>query len=149
VFGTISVNEEASMSEPTTVTTEVEPEPVFVPDYSRVSFKNLQRLCKLRGIPGDGNTVALVEKLRAYDVERGLSCDLSALDDSDPDVDLLGDLDAPVSTEHPHAGPAVLRTPAGGGEAASAPPPAGITARPPWLPRFRSGSPRCGAVSRT
>ncbi len=131
-----------------------------VPDYSRVGFKALRVLCKDRGIPGDGNSIALIERLKAWDAQHGKSVDLSAVENLDPDEsddDPLGlddpddspnNLDpilpAPVMTEpgcthpkcildHPHVGPAILapapESPAGGGEAASAPPPTGAPAR--------------------
>jgi len=89
----------------------------IVPDYSRVGFKDLRKLCAARGIPGDGNAAALIEKLRQHDAQHGKDVDLSALDDSDPDLDLLGDDLAP-------------ERPVGAGEAASASAPTGITGLP-------------------
>lgn len=129
------------MSEPTTPATEVGPEEV-VPDYSRVGFRDLQKLCKARGLPGDGGSAALVDRLKAYDLQHGKDVDLSALDDSDPDFDPLAD-DEPA--------PAAQEQPAGSGEAASVPPPAGLAApaAPPApaavasevAPRLRRGQP--------
>lgn len=100
------------MSEIIIPATEVDPDEV-VPDYSRVGFKDLQKLCKARSIPGDGNAAALVDKLKQWDLVNGRTVDLSALDDSDPDFDPLADE------------PAAPEQPAGGGEAASAPSPTG------------------------
>ena len=119
------------MSEPTTGNTPAAEMPgadeEVVPDYSRVGFKDLQRLCKARGIPGDGNTSTLIGKLQAWDDTHGTGVDLSPLDDAEPDedeIDLLGD-DDPA----PEA-------PADGGEAASAPPSAG-----PAVPVVHAGQP--------
>lgn len=95
----------------------------IVPDYTRVGFKDLRRLCTARGIPADGNAATLVEKLRAWDVQHGKEVDLSALDDSDPDIDLTGD-DLGVSPAAPEAS-ARPEPPVGAGEAASAPAPTG------------------------
>lgn len=86
-----------------------------VPDYSRVGFRALQALCKDRGIPGDGNSIALIEKLKLWDAQHGKDVDLSAAENLPPEeeVDLLDlDDDAPES-------------PVGGGEAASASSPTG------------------------
>lgn len=80
-----------------------------VPDYSRVGFRGLQALCKERGIPGDGNSAALIEKLKAWDAQHGKDVDLTAAED----IDLLADdEDTP-------------ERPAGAGEAASASAPVG------------------------
>lgn len=81
-----------------------------VPDYSRVGFRALQALCKDRGIPGDGNSVALIEKLKLWDAQHGKDVDLSGVDE-----DPLGlDDDEPTP-----------ESPVGGGEAASASSPTG------------------------
>lgn len=87
-----------------------------VPDYSRVNFRALQALCKDRGIPGDGNSIALIEKLKAYDAQHGKDIDLSAAENLPPEeeVDLL-ELDDDGIPE----------SPVGGGGAASASSPTG------------------------
>lgn len=93
----------------------------IVPDYSRLGFRDLQKLCKARGIAGDGNSIALVEKLKAWDAEHGKEVDISALGDSDPDVDILDLDDEPAE-------PATPESPPGAGEAASASAPGGVRA---------------------
>lgn len=101
------------------------------PAYSRLGFRDLQRLCKARGIPGDGRAPALIEKLEAWDLQHGRSVDITLPDEEEED--LLGDdMPAPATTSATlattPATPAVEpapQTPAGGGEVASASPPAG------------------------
>lgn len=97
-----------------------------VPDYSRVNFRALQALCKDRGIPGDGNSIALVEKLKAWDAQHGKDVDLSAADRAEQveftpveegEIDLLADDD--------DAHPGIPESPVGGEEAASASSPTG------------------------
>lgn len=81
-----------------------------VPDYTRVGFKALRVLCKERGLSAEGNSIALVERLQAWDAQHGKTVDLSAVEDLDPLG--LDDDDTPES-------------PVGGGEAASASSPTG------------------------
>jgi len=89
----------------------------LVPDYSRLGFRDLRKLCSTRGIPADGTQVQLIEKLKADDARRGLTQDDVP---SAEEIDLLDDLDEPA--EQPTA--------AGAGDAAAsgATPPA--AARP-------------------
>lgn len=113
------------------------------PDYSRLGFRELQQLAKSRHLPGDGSTIDLVNKLKAYDVQHGLEVD-TTVPDGDDEVDLLADdpdpnetVDKPSepiappapadkpSNPTPEAPPVRAETPTGGGEVASAPPPAG------------------------
>lgn len=126
----------------------------FVPDYSRVGFKDLQKLCKHRGIPGDGNTVALIDKLRAWDAQHGRAVDLSVLerpDEPEEEVDLLDEVgdDAPqapadgeaeaASPSPPSAGqltvqpgtPEVGATAASGGVGLTTPAPSSYTSAGP------------------
>lgn len=86
-----------------------------VPDYSRVGFRDLQRLCKVRGLPGDGKAPDLIERLKAHDIRHGKAIDLTIPEDEE--VDLLAD-------DEPDA--ATPEQPVGGGEAASAPSPTGV-----------------------
>jgi len=126
------------------------------PDYSRVGFRDLQRLAKARGLPGDGTAAELITRLKAHDVQHGLDVDTVVPADDPEEVDLLADDDEPArsaplppqpdkpngpppsppgsdkpSNPTPAADPAPP-TPAGGGErVASAPPPAGPPAALP------------------
>lgn len=88
-----------------------------VPDYSRLGFKDLRKLCTARGIPADGNVPALIEKLKAYDVQHGKTTD-TTVPDVDDDDDPLGLDDADDADDE---------TPDGAGEAASTPAPSGPT----------------------
>lgn len=106
---------------PTPYDPENPPEEI-TPDYTRIGFRDLQRLCKARNLAGNGTVVELVERLRAYDAQHGTTVDLSPLEDSDPDFDPTAD-DADGTTPEP---------PVGAGEAASAPAPTGDL--PPMLP---------------
>lgn len=68
------------------------PDEEVVPDYSRIGFKELRRLCTKREIPADGTVTQLIEKLKAADAAKGLKVD--DVPDSMPDddeFDLLGD----------------------------------------------------------
>lgn len=106
-----------------------------VPDYSRVGFRELRKLCTARGLPADGTVTQLIDKLKAHDALHGLHVDTTVPEGSDEDVDLLGD-DEPASDRTPPDNPvheqaalhATPETSTGGGEAASAPPPDGPTA---------------------
>lgn len=101
-----------------------------VPDYSRVGFKDLRKLCTGRGLPAGGTQVDLIDRLKAYDAERGLTVDTAVPDVAD-DVDLLADDDAPQSSPDapaPEVQPvpaAPDQTPPGAGAAASTPAPDG------------------------
>lgn len=102
-----------------------------VPDYSRVGFRELRKLCTARGLPADGTVTQLIDKLQAHDALHGLHVDTTVPEGAD-DVDLLGDdeparpADNPVHEQAaPHTTP---ETSTGGGEAASAPPPDGPAA---------------------
>jgi hypothetical protein len=90
------------------------PEEEVVPDYSRVGFRALQALCKDRGLPGDGNSITLIERLKAWDAQHGKDVDLSAAENlaDEPEDDPLG-LDDPDES------------PVGDEEAASASSPTG------------------------
>lgn len=116
------------------------PEEEIVPDYSRVGFKALRALCKDRGIPGDGTVVELIEKLKVYDAQHGRDVDLSAAENlpDEEEVDLLAD-DEP--------GPAIPESPVGGGEAASAPPPTGVSYTPPRGGSVTSAAPAVVVVA--
>lgn len=110
-----------------------------VPDYTRVGFRQLQALCKDRGLPGDGNSITLVERLKTWDAQHGKDVDLSAAENLGPaeqEDDPLG-LDDEDEDE----------SPAGGGEAASAPPPAGITYTTPPTGVTTSAAPAVVVVS--
>lgn len=104
-----------------------------VEDYSRVGFRKLQALCKARNIPADGTGPQLIEKLKAWDAQRGTSVDTSLPDEPDPptddEPDLLADEDIPAppdSGDNPsHATDPALQQPPVGGEAASASPTGG------------------------
>lgn len=108
-----------------------EGEEEVVPDYSRVGFRALQALCKDRGLPGDGNSIVLIERLKAYDVQHGKDVDLSAAENLPPaapeEDDPLGldddddDDDSPNNSDPIHS-----ESPSGAGEAASAPAPDGV-----------------------
>lgn len=133
-----------------------------VEDYSRVGFKQLRALCKIRGLPGDGTGPQLIERLKAWDAQRGAPVD-TTLPDADDEPDLLADDDdipsPPVPDNPPHA-PAAQQPPVDG-EAASAPSTGGL--RPetpaivvqaaegeePGLPRasIRQGAPNMAAKS--
>lgn len=94
------------------------------PDYSRLSLRELQKLCKspTRNLPAGGKTIDLINRLKEWDHQNGRDVDLSALDEPDEpeeEVDLL-DLDGPVETAS-----AEPERPAGAGEVASASTPAG------------------------
>lgn len=124
----------------------------FVPDYSRLGFKDLQKLCKSRGISADGNTIALIDKLRVWDAEHDRAVDLSALDEPDGEevdlLDMVGD-DAPqapadgeaeaASPSPPSAGqlavqpgtPEVGATAASGGVGLTTPAPSSYTSAAP------------------
>ncbi len=85
----------------------------IVPDYSRVGFRDLQKLCKVRGLPGDCKGPELIERLKAYDAQHGRKVDLTLPEGEE--VDLLADDDD------------TPERPAGTGEAAPEPVPVGST----------------------
>jgi hypothetical protein len=119
----------------------------IVPDYSRVGFRQLQALCKTRGIPADGRAPDLIDKLKAYDAQHGLAVDTDVPDADEDEVDLLADdmpaqpdstptqstahpLDAPTSSRADEparttANDATPESPAGDGRGASLPSPVG------------------------
>jgi hypothetical protein len=94
-------------------------------DYTRVGRRDLQQICKVRGIPADGSNVDLIAKLQAWDARHGADPDVTVPDD---DVDLLGDDD---------------ETPAGG--AAASNPPAGPAAPEGAVRAGQPGTPDVGA----
>lgn len=101
----------------------VAPAQETVPDYTRVGFRDLQRLCKARGLSGEGKAADLVERLRAQDEAKGQSVDLSALDslpDDDDEIDLLAD-DEPEPAGPPADGAAASEPSAGPVEATQQP----------------------------
>jgi len=75
----------------------------IVPDYSRIGFKDLRALCKLREIPADGNGPALIEKLKAFDAQHGLAVDTTVPEGAgnDDEIDLLADEDETPGTSTP------------------------------------------------
>lgn len=95
--------------------TPVEGEEEVVPDYSRVGFRALQALCKDRGLPGDGNSITLIERLKAWDAQHGKDVDLSAAENLAP----AAEEDDPLGLDDPD------ESPVGDGEAASASSPTG------------------------
>jgi len=116
---------------------DAEPAEEVVPDYSRLGFRDLQQLVKARGMTADGRHAELIEKLKAWDAERGREPDLTIPADDGDEVDLLADDDTDTtahtpepadSPDHAQAAPetqSTPETPSGGGEAASASPPDG------------------------
>jgi hypothetical protein len=64
------------------------PDDEFVPDYSRLGFRDLRKLCTAREIPADGTVTQLIEKLKAADAAKGLKVDDVPDDD---EFDLLAD----------------------------------------------------------
>jgi hypothetical protein len=130
---------------------DADPAEEVVPDYSRLGFRDLQQLVKARGMTADGRHAELIEKLKAWDAERGREPDLTIPVDDGDEVDLLADDDTPSgssdttahtpepadSPDHAQAAPETQptpETPSGGGEAASASPPDGtvtFTTPPP------------------
>jgi hypothetical protein len=83
----------------------------IVPDYTRLGFRDLQRLCKARKLPGDGKTPELIERLRAYDAQNGLEVNVDL-----PEVDLLAeDEDDTPAQEQPPADVAAASAPSAGG----------------------------------
>jgi hypothetical protein len=119
----------------------------IVPDYSRVGFRQLQALCKARGIPADGKAPDLIDKLKARDAQHGLAVDTDVPDADEDEVDLLADdmpaqpdststqstahtLDAPAPSHADEparntAGDTTPESPAGDGPGASLPSPVG------------------------
>lgn len=89
----------------------------LAPDYSRLGFRDLRAKCKDRGIPADGTTAELVEKLKAWDAQHGADVDLTVPEGADDEVDLL-DLDDEPAPEQPAGGEggASLPTPPAGPE---------------------------------
>jgi len=106
------------------------------PDYSRLGFRELQRLVKARGLNAEGKSVDLIEKLKAFDAEHGLdvNTEVPAGAEDDDEVDLLADDLNDSATRHTPDKAAQEATPAeplthiqttgGGGDASPAPPPA-------------------------
>jgi hypothetical protein len=91
-----------------------------VPDYSRVGFRALQALCKDRGLPGDGNSITLIERLKAWDAQHGTDVDLSAAENLPP----AAEEDDPLGLDDPEDDGAP-ESPVGGEEAASPSSPTG------------------------
>jgi len=124
------------------------------PDYTRLGFRELQRLVKSRELPADGNAVQLVEKLRAWDAEHGKEPDLTVPDaDEEDDFDLLAD-DEPAPEQPPGGeGGASLPSPPDGpvlGTMTSAAPAVVVVAADPDAPAtppamLRHGTPNMAA----
>lgn len=121
------------MTDPITPAAEVDgPDGPTPPDYSRLSHRDLQKLCKApeRNLPADGKSIDLINRLREWDVQHNREIDLSALDtpdEPDEEVDLLADEPEPA----PEPAPTAPERPSGGGEVASASPSDGPTPAAP------------------
>jgi hypothetical protein len=127
------------------------------PDYTRLGFRELQRLVKSRELPADGNAVQLVEKLRAWDAEHGKEPDLTVpdADEDDDGFDLLADDDDEPAPEQPPGGEggASLPSPPDGpvlGTVTSAAPAVVVVAADPDAPAtppamLRHGTPNMAA----
>lgn len=111
------------------------PDEEVVPDYSRLGFRDLRKLCTARDIPADGTVTQLIEKLKAADAAKGLEVDDVPDDD---EFDLLGDEPGPPTAAGEAASPPAAVRPSASddlaGPAVDVPPEVGTT---PAMPAVR------------
>lgn len=82
------------LTDPAGPPAEGDEEPEFHGDYSQLGFRDLQKLCKARGLLADGKAPELIKKLREHDRVTGSAVDLTVPDvepdgDDGPEIDLL------------------------------------------------------------